>query len=1155
MGPVVMVGTAVNDRWLGRRRYAAQLREHERQLAGARLRVDEACRQELARLREAHPDPATVLATAQAPGSRLWQRRLGDPDALVVSVGRCRRAASRARDRRRREHRRGPPPAPTRRARCRSATAGPFGVARPTGPGGGCDPLGRRPARRPALAPRPASRPARGHAVLPSRGGAGCARLPHVRDPDGRLRPGSAAAGGIAVGRAVAGLMALVDDRDLGHHRRSRPARRRGARGRRCRPAGRAGPGRPARAGTSRQACTPSSSTATPPGCPWRSPPSSTWPAPEPRRPSPASAGRVEVDEVGDVVGRPPEPVLAPLRDATASTGGQALPATVRLVRAGPTTAGSAPKRWSTAGAPSRPAPRSRWDRTDAGTTRLDLVRDGPHFLVAGTTGSGKSELLRTLVASLAVHNSPSHLSLLLVDYKGGAAFRECADLPHTAGVVTDLDERLAARALASLRAELRRREALVGGCRRRRLRRLRRCSPRRAPAPPGDRHRRVPRPRRGAARLRRPGSSGWPPSAGRWASTSSSRRSGRLAWSRPTSRPTSTAGSPCASATGPTPRTSSSHPSPRRWTPAHRDAPSCAPEAGRCGRSRQRSSRSRRARPPLPSGCGRWTGEAPGRPRDAAATGAAGLRSLVDVVVRGGAARRRTTRRRAPGCRRCRTACPVTSCRSPSAPAHGRHRPGRPARRAVPAARCGRPHAPPVTGASSARPASGRTTALLTACLARGSTRRSARGARCMPSAAAGWRRSRACRTVVRTSTGPTGNACGDLLFRLDGGGPPSTQRAGRLRLRHAGRLAVCGRQRECSSATGRRAPRHRRLGRWWRRRPSRVTTWWTTSCGCCGRADRSGCGRCSPAVEHCCTGRWPRSWGTASSCASPTRPTGHWPVSRCVAASRPATGAGPAPRRTGGPGRPATPVIRLPRRGRPPDGAPPLPGGCAAVQRPRGRAARTGRHRGAGTRRGRRSQRHARPGTARATVARHWSRRQRGVDDAARRGSPAARAGATRGGGRRPSRTARRPALTTPDSPPGATRTRSGDHLHAVHARHPDLCLVVDGADTLQDHPVERALREVAARVDAGGGLVLAGACSTALAGQFRGFAVEVSRHRTGVLLGGGGPGARGRLGAPAPPRRSSPSRAGTPGHPRGHRAVPGGPARRRQQPSATG
>ncbi len=99
---------------------------------------------------------------------------------------------------------------------------------------------------------------------------------------------------------------------------------------------------------------------------------------------------------------------------------------------------------------------------TPDGPFVLDLAVDGPHALVAGTTGAGKSELLRTLVVSLALHADPEHLAFVLVDFKGGSAFDACAALPHTVGVVTDLDERLAARALRCLEAELRRRERVL---------------------------------------------------------------------------------------------------------------------------------------------------------------------------------------------------------------------------------------------------------------------------------------------------------------------------------------------------------------------------------------------------------------------------------------------------------------------------------------------------------------------------------------------------------------------------------------------------------------------------------------------------------------------------------------------------------------------
>ncbi|MBT1174495.1 cell division protein FtsK [Bifidobacterium sp. LC6] len=92
----------------------------------------------------------------------------------------------------------------------------------------------------------------------------------------------------------------------------------------------------------------------------------------------------------------------------------------------------------------------------------LDIAKDGPHGLIGGTTGSGKSELLQSLVASLAVANTPQALNFVLVDYKGGAAFKDCVKLPHTVGMVTDLDNHLVSRALTSLGAELNYREHLL---------------------------------------------------------------------------------------------------------------------------------------------------------------------------------------------------------------------------------------------------------------------------------------------------------------------------------------------------------------------------------------------------------------------------------------------------------------------------------------------------------------------------------------------------------------------------------------------------------------------------------------------------------------------------------------------------------------------
>ncbi|TPX02059.1 FHA domain-containing protein, partial [Schumannella luteola] len=91
----------------------------------------------------------------------------------------------------------------------------------------------------------------------------------------------------------------------------------------------------------------------------------------------------------------------------------------------------------------------------------LDLRTQGPHALVGGTTGSGKSEFLQAWVLGMAAEYSPDRVTFLFVDYKGGSAFADCVHLPHCVGLVTDLSPHLVRRALTSLRAELHHREHL----------------------------------------------------------------------------------------------------------------------------------------------------------------------------------------------------------------------------------------------------------------------------------------------------------------------------------------------------------------------------------------------------------------------------------------------------------------------------------------------------------------------------------------------------------------------------------------------------------------------------------------------------------------------------------------------------------------------
>jgi DNA segregation ATPase FtsK/SpoIIIE, S-DNA-T family len=94
----------------------------------------------------------------------------------------------------------------------------------------------------------------------------------------------------------------------------------------------------------------------------------------------------------------------------------------------------------------------------------LDLNENvhGPHGIIAGTTGSGKSELLQSIIVGLAITHHPHLVNFVLVDFKGGAAFKPFEKIPHTVGMVTDLSGKLTERALVALKSELRRREHVL---------------------------------------------------------------------------------------------------------------------------------------------------------------------------------------------------------------------------------------------------------------------------------------------------------------------------------------------------------------------------------------------------------------------------------------------------------------------------------------------------------------------------------------------------------------------------------------------------------------------------------------------------------------------------------------------------------------------
>lgn len=442
LSPLLMLGSYLSERVGRRRGRRGELAAYRAAMDQAEAARDAALVRDAALRRAASPDPAAVRTIAERPSRRLWERRRTDPDHLVLRLGTATLPGGVTLQRGTDTSYAPVPDVPVTVA---LPEVGVFGLAGPRAP--------LLAAARAVLCQLATLHSPRDVALVllaedPGADWSWLRWLPHVQGRVG-LTPAQR-------GARVAELIRLLDDRVAGSPvvvvldgagalRADPDVRRLLAEG----------PGAGILAICLDQA--------------------------EPRLPAECAAVTVITGEVGTrltltVHGRTPlTDVLADGVDATVAVA--VARAQAALTDPGEDAAHRLPDRARLLDALDLPEPdgldiAARWARGGGtravigygaqGVFTVDLALDGPHALVAGTTGAGKSELLQTLIASLAVANRPEAMAFVLIDYKGGAAFRDCAELPHTVGLVTDLDPTLTERALRSLSAELTRREATL---------------------------------------------------------------------------------------------------------------------------------------------------------------------------------------------------------------------------------------------------------------------------------------------------------------------------------------------------------------------------------------------------------------------------------------------------------------------------------------------------------------------------------------------------------------------------------------------------------------------------------------------------------------------------------------------------------------------